>query len=130
MNLKLKNIDESDWADMRIRFALRHMVLDHQRNRIETYINKLEIFDDWFPKFLKWEEKFEDYNYTVKNVQTESRIFNHLIDIFEPKAKILNLREDFLAKAFKYNGYTFKLYVGQGSFWRILKGKKVIFQST
>jgi hypothetical protein len=86
----------------------------------------------WVKKLLKWEEKWEDMKYDKHHVETSSTLFNCFIAYTTNNGKRIkkNTEEDFLASVHKWKGYTFKLYVGQGSFWRILKKDKVIFQST
>lgn len=105
-----------------------------QERRVRKFFNSLskKELDIWIPKFLKWEEKYEEFYYK-KYIEQDSRLFNIVIDIIEKRAEYLgmtaDLKEDFLSSAFRWNGYTFKHYVGQGCFWRIMKDGKQIFQS-
>jgi hypothetical protein len=101
-----------------------------QEERISKFIEKLsqEEIESWINKFLKWEDKYEE-RYYDKGIQTHSKIFGHLIDVLESKGKQIRIYRDemFCTNGFKWNKYKFKLYQGQGAFWRIWKGKKEIF---
>lgn len=99
--------------------------------RMLDHLSKKEIHE-WMDKFLEWEAKYEEMWYTKRYTITSSLLFNCLMTYTEKKGKKVKQTkyEDFLAGAHKWKSYTFKLYVGQGSFWRILKDKEQIFQST
>ncbi len=67
-----------------------------------------------------------DYN----NVLTSSILFENIINVISKTAITINdLEESFLAEAFNWNGYTFKLFVGQGSYWTVEKNNELIFCS-
>lgn len=100
--------------------------------KIENYIAPLSNIDflNLIIKFSEWETKYEDRLYKNR-ICGESMLSNLLFDVIwtiGKESKIYN--EYFLQKKYIYKGLTFKLYVGQGSFVRIMKGKKLIFQST
>lgn len=102
-------------------------------NRVKKFIDSKpkEEFDNLLLSFLKWEEKFEEFQYTHRHCQTESIIFYNIKQILGNEAEQLsNLREDFLCEAFKYGNWIFKTYCGQGCFTRVLYKDEVIFQST
>jgi hypothetical protein len=56
-------------------------------------------------------------------------ILMNIIEELGEKIDIRELSEDFLGSAFSWNNYLFKLFIGQGSFWRIYKDGELIFQS-
>ena len=98
-------------------------------DRISRFIDSIESneIDYNFNKFLKWEKEYEQMMYK-KGILTNSNIFDSLMDYMETKCdRHLSLQEDFVADAFIWRNYTFKLYIGQGSFWKILKDNKQIF---
>lgn len=108
-------------------FKLKLMVEDHQMERILKYIQSIpeESFEERFESFLKWEEKHEEI------CQNTSVIFSRIIFYCRQNGSPVENdgTEDFLCDIFTYRDYTFKLYCGQGCFWRITKKRKVIFQS-
>lgn len=125
---------EEDKASMKAWFAKWNY--DSERGfermcRMLDHLSKNEIHT-WMDKFLEWEAKYEEYWYTERHTQTSSLLFNCLMKYTEKKGKKVKQTkyEDFLAGAHKWKGYTFKLYVGQGSFWRVIKDKEEIFQTT
>lgn len=62
---------------------------------------------------------------------TSSLLFNCFITYTEENGNRQEFPlEDFLAGGHKWMDYTFKMYVGQGSFWRIEKNGETIFQTT
>lgn len=116
----------ADWMEEDQRYK------DHQRKRVGNFLKKLskKEIDRWFDKFLEWETKYEDMWYD-RGVLTSSNLFGAVIDYFENNSKILKIdQEDFLAQVFKWGKYTFKLYQGQGCFWRIYRKNEQIFQTT
>jgi len=102
-----------------------------QIERISNFIKKLsqEEIELWMDKFLKWETKYEEFQYDNRQVQTHSNIFGALMDFVESEGKSIRIYKDemFCAAGYKWNKYRFKLYQGQGAFWRILVGRKQIF---
>ena len=118
----------ADWIDE------EQTYMDRQRKRVEKFLKKLtkREVDKWFDKFLAWEEKYEDKMYR-QGIITSSNIFGAVINYFENNSKIIKVGDEdemFLSKAFKWKKYTFKLYQGQGCFWRILRKKEIRFQTT
>jgi hypothetical protein len=79
--------------------------------------------------FLAWEEKYEEMWYS-RCVQTSSRAFGVLLKVIEMVGDDFESDEDFFSCGYSYKGYIFKCYCGQGWFWRIQKGKEIIFQTT
>lgn len=101
-------------------------------DRISRFVNSIQTndIDFYFDKFLEWEKKFEERKYR-EGILTSSNVFNAITDYVESVCdRHLNLDEDFLADAFVWRGYTFKLYVGQGSFWKILRNNEHYFTTT
>lgn len=96
---------------------------DHQYKRIQSYINNLNeaSIESTFKKFLDWETKYEEMWYD-RHVQTHSKIFGVLMEVLAERGEVID-------DGFKCNGYKFELFIGQGSFWRISKGRKIIFQN-
>lgn len=118
------------------KFAKR---LSNEMDRNETACEKIEarisnLSHDEFLKlilrFTEWETKFEERLYK-RHICGDSNLLRRLFDtIWAIGYKMSPNREMFLERKYIYKGLTFKLYVGQGSFVRIMKGKKLIFQST
>ncbi len=108
-------------------------IRDIQTERVSKYMKTLseEELIEKFLLFLKWEEEYEEMMYK-RGIQTGSHIFHCLTKVAENEGKKLQIRndEDFVYNKFIWKGYSFLLFVGQGSFWRIKKGKKIIFQQT
>lgn len=106
----------------------------NQISRIEKHIELLsnQEKESLFLHFLKWEEKYERFLYDERHVEGESNLICRVIDVCRKNGKFINSHQKdscFLSDKFMYMGYRFELYVGQGAFWKIKKGKKVIFQS-
>lgn len=92
-------------------------------------LSDIEI-DTLFDKFVKWEVKFEEHYYTDLHIQTSSNILSSIISYIK-KYGIENNEEneDFLGGSWSFKNYKFKVYNGQGSFWRIEKDGNEIFTS-
>ena len=106
---------------------------DKQLSRVRARIESIpeDQLEAEFLKFLKWEETWEEDQYVRNHCMTCSHAFGYMLTVLEEKgSRLKKVREDFYSGGFKWNGYTFKMYCGQGCFWRILKGKKQIFQTT
>jgi uncharacterized protein with von Willebrand factor type A (vWA) domain len=132
---KLKELlsDPVRVAKMKEDFARKIEVNANQFDRVQRYIDSIPVdqFEARFEQFLKWEEEWEEDQYVRNHCMTSSRIFGQIIKVLESRGTSLrNRREDFFSGGFKWGKYTFKLYCGQGCFWRILKGRKIIFQTT
>ena len=121
---------------MRNHFENKAKIESHQFQRIEKYFNSLnsQQLDEWIPKFLKWEEEYEEFQYTERHVITSSNIFSTVLDVLKKYGSehdVDDYDEDFLSGVFTWGNYTFKLYCGQGCFWRIQDNDgKIIFQTT
>ena len=83
-----------------------------------------ELSDDTInelaPKFLKWEEDYEDMFY-FRGIQTHSNILSSLLDLARKYGKHLDCDEDFCGFKGEYRGYVVALYNGQGSIIEITK---------
>lgn len=132
---KLKDVINSkefmDKFEKSIIFDLK--LKEKYQKKIEEIFNKLSKKEkiDLLEKFLKWEEKLEERYLNDKHVYTHSKLFPYVMEFLEQEGHPDESEEyeDFLALAFVWDVYVFKLYVGQGSFWRIFKNDEVIFQS-
>lgn len=118
-----------------IKYVRRLLSETRHYEKMESHVRKFisshteEECEKALLDFLKWEENFEERLYK-KGIQGESWIFHLLMSTFEERIGTrLDLEEDFLQCASRWKNFTFKLYAGQGSFWRILKDDKIIFQS-
>jgi len=102
------------------------------KNKVGSYIESIEPheLEEELDKFFKWEKKYEDMQYK-RGTLTHSNIFFGLVSYIEDvRDRYMDLDEDFLAKAFLWKNYVFKLYIGQGSFWTIEKDGERIFTTT
>lgn len=106
-----------------------------QRKRIISYYKSLdkkgrkELID----KFLKWEEKYEDYWYMKRHTQTTSILWTLFTDHIVKKGKDVYKKysdEDFLGSAHQYKKWTLKTYCGQGCFDRLFYNGEEVFQTT
>jgi hypothetical protein len=110
------------------------LLYSHTRglNRVSLMIENLK--DDelyvWMKKFFKWEEKYEELQYNM-GIITSSNIFNSLFEFIYKKGTELknDFSEDFLSGVYEWRGYVFKIYQGQGCFFRVIKDDKYLFQS-
>jgi len=133
--INMKYFDNFDkLKELSKNFAKKQKFYDnHQEIRFGKFIDNIasDEIDNWMNKFLAWEKKYEEFRYKFRNEESESRIFNEVIKILEKKGKPIKIKETegFCAMGFSWNKYRFKLYCGQGSFWRIWKGRKEIFTS-
>lgn len=129
-------MSEEGQESMRKYFENHARIESHQFQRIEKFFNSLnnQQLDEWIPKILKWEEDYEEYWYTERHTQTCSNIFSTLIEVLKKygfEHDVDDYNEDFLSGVFIWGNFTFKLYCGQGCFWRITDNEdKVIFQTT
>ena len=114
------------------RYGCRRAIKDAQYSRVLHYICNLSLalLESEFERFLKWETKYEEFQYDHRHVQTSSTLFNTLIDIIRDNYSIdIDSDKDFSTECFSAKGYVFTLFVGQGAFWRIEKDGKTIFQN-
>lgn len=115
-------------------YGCRKAIKDAQYTRILNYIVNLspELVNSEFERLLKWEDKYEEFQYTHRYKQTESKLFHTVIKIIKDEFSDelpITKDDDFVADKFEWNSYRFTLFCGQGSFWRIEKDDKIIFQS-
>ena len=88
-------------------------------------------FEEKFMKYLKWEKAFQGHPYDGSIYRGPSNIFDILHDFIRIHGKN-NWRnnEMFKSSSYIYRGFTWKLFIGQGSFVRIQKSSKIVFQTT
>ena len=113
-------------------YGCRKSIRDAQYARVLHYICNLSpiLLESEFERFLKWETKYEEFQYDHRHKQTSSTLFNTLIDIIrENYSNDIDSDKDFSSECFSAKGYVFTLFVGQGAFWRIEKDGKTIFQN-
>jgi hypothetical protein len=111
-------------------FSQKIKIENHQITKVESFIDSLpeDQLDEWITKLINWERKFEELQYRVNHCDTSSNIFHLLTKALSKRSNPINdLDENFLADAFEWRGYIFKLYVGQGAFWAIEKDLERIF---
>lgn len=112
----------------------QHEIQDEQIDRVATYLYSLtdEQLHSIIDKLLTWERHFEKMKMNY-GIQEESLLFEAFIGAVRNNClidrSILSMEEDFLTERFYWKNYTFKLYQGQGSFWKILYNNEIIFQS-
>ena len=104
---------------------------DKWKNHVLNHLNKFTDEDlAWeLDLFFIWEEALEE-RYYKQYIQTSSCIMNILYKVWVENGVELELEEDFLSSAHEYRGHIFKLYCGQGCFYRVLRDGKNIHQST
>lgn len=127
--------EEESLADWEIScYGCRKAIKDAQYTRVLNYIVNLSpsLLDSEFIRFLKWEEKYEEFQYDYRHKQTSSRLFNILMNVIKEnygtEMPVL-YEDDFVSDKFEAFDYVFTLFVGQGVFWRIEKDGKIIFQN-
>lgn len=96
--------------------------------------NLLEYNPKFLEKLLLREEKYQEFKYTKHHVITSSRLFNLVFNLWVENGKTVksDFKKDeygFLAGSYLYLGYKIQIFCGQGSFYRIYKRNKLIFQS-
>ena len=104
---------------------------DKWKNHVLNHLNKFTDQDlAWeLDLFFIWEEALEE-RYYKQYIQTSSCIMNILYKVWVENGVDLELEEDFLSSAHEYRGHIFKLYCGQGCFYRVLRNGETIHQST
>ena len=133
---KLKAFLESpEGKESIVRFAEKMRVEQENEDKWKTHVlnhlNKLtddELVSE-LDRFFIWEEALED-RYYKQYIQTSSCIMNILYKVWVENGVELELEEDFLSSAHEYRGHIFKLYCGQGCFYRVLRNGENIHQST
>jgi len=122
-----------DFADY---ISIKKEIEDAHENRILRLLHaqKDDTVHDFIIKILKWEEKWEEMKYSKHFVQTESNIFAALTRLLMKMGTPLDVdganSETFLASGFTWEDFTFKIYIGQGAFVRVMYKEEQIFQST
>ncbi len=116
-----------------ISYDCRKAIRDAQYTRVLHYIVNLSpsLLESEFERFLKWERKWEEFQYDFRHKQTSSILFDVLIDIIEENygnILFISKDDDFVSNRFEANNYIFTSF-GQGAFWRIEKDGKEIFQN-
>lgn len=91
-------------------------------------INDVEL-ESLLNNFFKWEESFEE-KYYKRYIQTVSNIFERLYGVWETLGDEFDSSEDFYGSGYIYRGYVFKVFCGQGCFYRVEKDGEIIFQTT
>jgi hypothetical protein len=107
------------------------------RKKIYDFIESVDPNDipSLMDKFIKREEKYEEFQYTVMHRHKCSDLFNIVFDLATQYGndgdEVLNKYDsDFMGGAYEYKGYVFVVYIGQGSFYRIFNDEECIFQTT
>ncbi len=116
----------------------RHRIqdsMDRRSEQLHQYLSSLS--DDTFlkvlKKFIDWEEKLEEHEYTVNHTQTSSYVFGVVCNMFENygTCPLNHPGEPFLGEAvLEYRDIRLKTYHGQGTFHRLVRGEEIIFQTT
>jgi hypothetical protein len=126
----LNELTEEDWEEFAKSIEQKKEIESAQMKRVKKFIDSIpeKDFQKWEDKYLKWEEKYQEFWYK-RFVETHSNIFLAITNIVREYGNEPKFSEDevFLATSVEWKGYVFKLYVGQGSFWRIEKNGEIIF---
>lgn len=112
-----KQLKEINWDAVMLKMRMERQVEDLQIKRIIPYLTEY-----YLDKFFKWEKDFQEKQYQ-KGIDTNSRLFHILTLALIDLSKPLDVDEDFMREHFTYLNYTFKLYNGQGNFWKIYKNE-------
>jgi hypothetical protein len=136
---KIKDLNafmESDEGkELAAKFVLKYKLIEENNSKWENHIIKklsnandaeLEII---LNHFFKWEEKMEDLYY-ARCIQTSSNLFDRLYDAWVKLGEPFESDEDFFSGGSIYRGYVFKIFCGQGCFYRVEKNGEIIFQTT
>lgn len=111
---------------------------NRRMERRDKYIHKMReliapMSNAEFLKFIdricKWETVFEE-RYYKRGIETTSNVFDILFEAVSQKEYSRPCNEMFLSEKYIYKGLTFKMYQGQGVFFRITMGKRLLFQSS
>jgi len=100
----------------------------HQYERFLDYLDTVPTSKagEVFERFLKWEQKYVDRRYD-SGIETNSNLFDLVIQYFMDSGTLTNEVDDFLAWAYELNGYTLKCYQGQGCYYRVSKQNIDVF---
>jgi len=106
--------------------------LRKNKNRyINKYTNLLKKCDNiniFMDKIFLWEHKYEEKKY-MNGVSATSNFFQIIFNVWERNGKEEVIDEPFLTESYTWLEYTFKIYVGQGVYFRVVKNNKIIFYS-
>lgn len=111
---------------------------EERQKKFDALVNQLQVFLDgktdteleiWMKDMSIVEDLYEKYFYFEKCMHKRSLGFSLLCTVAKRQGKQKRFFQDFCEDSFVWRGYHFKLFVGQGSFWRILKKKKLFFQN-
>jgi hypothetical protein len=103
-----------------------------QYKKIKNFLNSKTNSELYLleTKFLSWEEKYEERFYK-KGIQTCSNIFSKLMNVTADLGTEKDPKDEmFLTRRWQWKDYIFEQYNGQGTFFRIIKNNKTIFQTT
>ena len=103
-------------------------VFQHQYDRFLDYLDTVPTSKagEVFERFLKWEQKYVDRCYD-KGIETNSRLFELVVQYFMDSGTPIRTDENFLSWAYELNGYTLKCYQGQGCYYRVTKRNVDVF---
>lgn len=113
-------LKEIDWDAYKLKIQKEHEIQDAQIQRILPYLT-----EEYLDRFFVWEKMFQEKQYQ-KGIDTSSHLFFILTLALIPLKELLDIDEDFMGDHSRYLNYTFKLYNGQGSFWKVYKNEKQI----
>ena len=132
-----RNLDEfiksPDYDKFIERQVFARKLEQKQKDTINNYIDsltkkELKVLID---KVIIWEQKYEEMLYK-RYIQGESLLFSRIMSVLTEKGKhSKKIEEDFMCASFKWNGYKFNYYCGQGTILKIYNNNgENIFQST
>lgn len=100
----------------------------HYIDKYTSIINNMSDVElsDMIDKIIIWENKYETMKYT-HGIEASSNIFNLFFEIWAKNGKANNFDALFLSASFTWKKYTFNLYHGQGSVFKLIKNNKIIF---
>lgn len=73
-------------------------------------------------------EKWRDKCYKKQTEPYAKVQLRNICKVFENHGKTVSSKEDFVALCSKFKGLTYKVYIGQGSFFKIMKGNKELIR--
>ena len=112
-----KELEEIAWDAVMLKIQNEHEIQEIQIKRIFPYLT-----EPYLDKFFEWEKNFQEKQYQ-RGVDTCSYLFFILTLALIPLKISHIIDEDFMEEHFTYLNYTFKLYNGQGSFWKVYKNE-------
>lgn len=111
-------------ADLKIKREIQDKRLTSIRNFIES-LSEDEMYS-LMDRFINWEKAYQEMWYK-RGVETDSNLLNRITDLARDYGIQQEPLDDFQTLDTTWKGYRFKLYMGQGSFWRIYKDDIIIF---